>query len=84
MLKVMSCSLCGKMYRIGEFRKIINVIPDLDQMDGQEPKDMVARMPVCKSCYTILKSGKAIDRRHPEESIDDKVREIIEEEMPID
>jgi hypothetical protein len=59
-------------------------MPDLDQMDGKKPKDMMVKLPVCKPCYVILKSGKALDRGRSEESIDDKVREIVEEGMPIE
>lgn len=84
MLKVMSCHFCNETYRIGEFRKVIEISPGRDKMDGAKPKNIMVKVSVCKTCYNTLKSGKALGIQQVEESIEDKVREIVQEETEID
>ena len=85
MLEVMDCFFCGKYYRAKEFKEVSIKLPYAEVSDGEKPASKSIEVPVCKDCFHVLKSGgaKEIDQSE-DESLEDRVREIVHEEMEAD
>jgi hypothetical protein len=80
MLEIMDCFFCNKYYKVGEFNKVIIKLPYSD-----DPKKKQIEVPVCKACFHILETGGTMDIQQSEdESLEDRVREIVHEEMETD
>jgi len=82
MLEVMDCFFCGKYYQANEFKEVRIKLPYAEVSNGEKPANKSIEVPVCKTCFHILESGEAMEIHQSEdESLEDRVREIVHEEI---
>jgi hypothetical protein len=61
MLKISTCSLCGKFYRTGQIRQMIVVSFTEDNGETKKRKKAEQRILVCLQCHEVIEKKGGID-----------------------